>query len=72
MPSKARKSFDAETVSDLARRFADYHTGGYPTGGSGELMATVRKVAGKHGRSYSELWQLVHAEGTRLMLGPHA
>jgi len=61
MKTKERRSFAPETIDDLARKLAQYRLGGCPSGGGVAIQGAVRQVAKKHGRSYSELWALVHA-----------
>ena len=61
MPRRQRLEFAPETIAALAQRLADYRLGGCPSGEAAAIMAATRKVAQKHGRSYSELWAMVHA-----------
>ena len=51
----------ADVVASLAADLTAYRLGGCPSGGGAKVQQGVRKAAQKLGRSYGELWALVHA-----------
>jgi hypothetical protein len=54
-----------EIVADLARQLVDYRLNGCPSGGAARVQSAVRKAAKGLGRSYGELWAVVHAAAYR-------
>jgi hypothetical protein len=65
--SKPRSDVPAETIERLAMMLAEYRLGGCPSGGAVAVQDATREAAKKHGRSYSELWPLVHAAAYRII-----
>jgi hypothetical protein len=65
--AKRRLEFSPETVQELARQFAAYYLGGCPMSGGAAVQDATRRVAAVHGRSFSELWALVHAAGYEIV-----
>lgn len=60
MKAKPRRPIPAETLTSLARMFADYRLNGCRSGGAAAIQVAVRKAAKSHGFNYSELWADVH------------
>ena len=67
MKPKPTKPITPEIIAPLAQMLADYRLGGCPSGGAAAVQAAVKKAAGKIGRSYGELWAMVHAEYERMV-----
>jgi hypothetical protein len=56
-----RREVAPETIAALAQQLADYRLNGCSTGAAKALQVATKKVASKHGQSYSEVWARVHA-----------
>lgn len=67
MKTKARLPFPPEMLQELARQLADYRLNGCRDGAAAAVMAETKRAAAKHGRSYSELWAMVHAEAYKII-----
>jgi hypothetical protein len=74
-----RREVAPETLAALAQQLAAYRLDGCKTGAAAAVQAATKKVASKHGQSYSELWARVHAAAytiidrdPRAALGPKA
>ena len=67
MKTKPRLPFSPETVEDLAQQLADYHRQGYRVGSAAAVQLVIKKAAQKHGRSFSELWAIVHEAAHKIM-----
>jgi len=69
MKTRARLAFSDETVAALARQFVEYRLGGCPSGGAVAIQEATRKTAKTHGRSFGELWPMVHAAAYKIIDG---
>lgn len=58
--AKAKTDVPAEVVEGFAAEWAGFRLGGLPSGFYDDFRKRVEKAGRKHGRSFSEVWPLVH------------